>query len=244
VKIIVTKNYDEMSAKAADIFAQEIIMKPSGVFGFATGSSPIGLYKELVAKHKAGRLDFSGITSFNLDEYYPIEKSNSQSYDYFMKEQLFNHVNINFSRVFIPNGEAEDMMAESTAFDAKMEAAGGIDMQLLGLGTNGHIGFNEPDEVFSKGTHSVKLAESTIHANARFFSDISQVPRKAITMGIKSIMKARKILLIASGANKVAVVKAFIYGDITPRIPASVLQFHPDVTVVLDEDAAAAISLC
>jgi glucosamine-6-phosphate deaminase len=234
MNIFVEKNYAELSKKAAEIIAELVKNKPSAVLGLATGSTPVGTYAELVCKHKAG-LDFSQITTFNLDEYFPIKKSNSQSYDFFMKENFFNHVNI--SKINIPNGEAADFSDECAAYDARLADLGGTDLQLLGIGNNGHIGFNEPAETFTAPTHHVELDDSTIKANARFFANEREVPRYAITMGMRAIMSAKKILLLASGSGKAEIIRTSLFGKITPLVPASLLQLHPDVTVVVDNEA-------
>ena len=239
INIIVTQDYDHMSTQAAEIIAQEIIKKPSVVLGFATGSTPLGIYKELVRKYKDERLSFAGLTAFNLDEYHPITKEDPQSYYYFMQEHLFGHVNVDPARVHIPDGACADPAAECAAYDAKITAVGGIDLQLIGIGQNGHIGFNEPGEIFSDGTNFTSLTDSTIQANRRFFSAEEEVPRHAITMGTRTIMLARKLLLIANGEKKAGIIRQVLMGDITPRVPASALRLHHNVTVILDKAAAA-----
>lgn len=242
MNVIITKDYDEMSLRAAQIMADAINETPNGCFGFATGSTPVGMYKALIDMHLAGKVDFSGLTTFNLDEYYPIQKDNDQSYDFFMRDNLFNHVNLDKSRMNIPNGETDDPVACCRAYEQAIEACGGIEMQLLGLGLNGHIGFNEPTaEGFSRATNLVDLTDSTIQANKRFFETEADVPKKAMTMGIKTIMHAKKVLMIVSGASKAEIVNTLINGPITPLVPASVLQLHHDVTIVLDKDAASAL---
>ena len=242
IKIIIAEDYDQMSAKAAHIMADEINLRPDGVFGFATGSTPIGMYQELARMKQAGEVSFAGVTSFNLDEYYPIEKGNQQSYDYFMKDNLFNHVDIAKSRINIPNGECADPTAECSAYEAKIAASGGIDLQLIGIGLNGHIGFNEPADSFTNATNFIELTESTIQANRRFFVYEKDVPRHALTMGIRTIMSARKILMIANGENKAGIIEQLLFGEITPRVPASVLQLHRNVTIVLDKQAGSKIA--
>ena len=232
---ITVKTYDELSKKAAQIIASQIIMKPNCVLGLATGSSPVGTYKELIKMNKNGELDFSTVTSVNLDEYVGLDGTHDQSYRYFMNTNLFDHVNIDKANTFVPNGCAEDMDKECEAYDERIKAYGGIDLQLLGIGLDGHIGFNEPDDVFVKNTHVVDLDESTIEANARFFESINDVPRKAVTMGMGGIMNAKKILLVANGANKKEILEKAFFGPITPEIPASILQLHPDVTVIYSE---------
>ena len=241
MRIIRTRDYEDMSRKAADIIAAQVIMKPNCVLGLATGSTPIGTYARLVKKHKKGDLDFSGVTSVNLDEYKGLTKENDQSYYYFMNDNLFSKVNIDKSRTFLPDGTETDSDKACRDYNQIIADVGGVDLQLLGLGHNGHIGFNEPAAVFEAETHCVDLTESTIQANKRFFASIDDVPRQAYTMGIKTIMLARKILVVVSGADKAAIVKKAFFGEITPEVPASVLQLHPDVTIVADEAALSEI---
>lgn len=236
MKYIETNTYSELSEKGADLIAAQILLKPDCVLGLATGSSPIGIYKELIEKYRAGKLDFSSVTTVNLDEYSGLDTKHPQSYRYFMDNNLFDHINIDKSRTFVPDGTAEDIDGECAAYDARIKNLGGIDLQLLGIGENGHIGFNEPDEVFIKEVHKVQLKSSTIAANSRFFNDISEVPTSAITMGMGAIMAAKKILLIASGDKKRDIVKRAIEGPITPKVPASLLQLHPDVTVIFGKE--------
>lgn len=235
MKFITTKTYEELSNKAADIIAAVIINKPNCVLGLATGSSPVGTYKRLIEDNKAGKIDFSKVTSVNLDEYVGLDGTNDQSYRYFMNKNLFDRVNIDKSRTFVPNGLAADPAAEGLAYDEHIKALGGIDIQLLGIGLDGHIGFNEPDSFFTKETHLVKLHESTIEANSRFFASRDEVPTTAITMGMGSIMQARRVLLIANGAKKKEIMEKAFFGPITPEVPASILQMHPDVTVIYCE---------
>ena len=232
MKYIITQTYDELSNKAADIIAAQIIMKPDCVLGLATGSSPVGTYKRLIDDNKSGKIDFSAVTSVNLDEYVGLDVTNDQSYRYFMNDNLFDHVNIDKNKTFVPNGCAADLKAEGEAYDAHIKALGGIDLQLLGIGLDGHIGFNEPDTCFTAATHEVVLDESTIKANARFFANEDEVPKTAITMGMMSIMQARKILLVANGAAKKEIIEKAFFGPIDPQVPASILQLHPDVTVI------------
>ena len=239
MKIIKTADYNEMSRKAANIIAAQMILKPNSVLGLATGSSPIGTYKELIKKCEAGDIDFSDITTVNLDEYRGLPRTNDQSYYYFMNDNLFNHVNIDKDRTHVPNGEVADAEEECGNYEALIKSLGGVDLQLLGLGHNGHIGFNEPADEFAKVTNCVDLQESTIEANKRFFASIDDVPRQAYTMGIGTIMAAKKILVVVSGADKAAIVKKAFTGPVTPRVPASILQMHADVTVVCDAAAYA-----
>lgn len=236
MRVIKVGGYDQMSRTAANIIAAQIIMKPDSVLGLATGSSPIGTYKRLIELNKSGDLDFSGITTVNLDEYCGLSVSHDQSYRYFMNTNLFDHINIKKENTHVPDGVAADYDEECRRYDKLIEELGGIDLQLLGIGHNGHIGFNEPDEVFEKYTHVMDLKQSTIDANSRFFAKKEDVPRQAITMGIKTIMSAKKILLIASGADKKEILERALYGPITPKVPASVLQLHPDLTVVCSVD--------
>ena len=235
MKVIKTENYAEMSKVAAEIMAEQVKARPDGVLGLATGSTPVGMYRELITKCDAGELDFSRMRTVNLDEYCGLDGENDQSYRYFMNHNLFDHINIDKANTNVPNGKAADPAAEGARYDALIESLGGIDMQLLGIGLDGHIGFNEPDEAFIAPTHAVELDPSTIEANARFFQSIDDVPRRAITMGMKSIMNARRILLVANGSKKKAILEASLYGPITPKVPASLLQLHPDLTVVYTE---------
>lgn len=236
MKYITVKTYEELSNKAADLIAAQILVKPNCVLGLATGSSPVGTYKRLIADNQAGKIDFSTVTSVNLDEYVGLDGSNDQSYRYFMNHNLFDHVNIDKSKTFVPSGLAADLKAEGEAYDAMIQELGGIDLQLLGIGLDGHIGFNEPDAYFTAATHEVKLDESTIKANARFFVSEDEVPTTAITMGMLSIMQAKKVLLIANGAAKKEIVEKAFFGPIDPQVPASILQLHPDVTVIYSEN--------
>ncbi|HQA60242.1 MAG TPA: glucosamine-6-phosphate deaminase [Tepidanaerobacteraceae bacterium] len=242
MQIFIEKDYSAMSKKAAQIFANGIQQKPDLVLGLATGSTPIGTYQELIRMHKEEGLDFSKAVSFNLDEYYGLASDNPQSYNYFMFENLFNHVNIKKENVHIPNGLVSDVETYCKQYDEEIEKYGGIDLQLLGIGVNGHIGFNEPAEELVLGTHLTDLTEDTIKANSRFFDSPEEVPTKAITMGIGSIMKAKKILLLASGKNKAEIMAKLLNSDVvTTKVPASLLMLHPDVTIIMDEEAA---SLC
>lgn len=238
MRIIIAKDYEDLSKKAAHIIAGQLIMKPDSVLGLATGSTPVGTYRYLKQMYHDGLISFSGVTSFNLDEYLGLDESSDQSYIYFMRQALFNEVDIQEERIHIPSGVADHVEAECKRYEAAIRQAGGIDLQLLGIGRNGHIGFNEPDLKFEASTHLVNLDEDTIKANARFFNNEAEVPKQAISMGIKTIMHAKKIILLASGQEKASTIYQMIYGDIHPELPASVLQIHPDVTVILDEIAA------
>lgn len=237
MKVYCTKNYEEMSRKASNLIFAQIISKPDSVLGLATGSSPLGIYDNLIKYYKNGDLDFSALKTANLDEYCGLEKSSPQSYAYFMYEKLFKHINIQTDNTNIPDGTNQNTESECLRYDQTIYNLGGIDLQLLGIGHNGHIGFNEPSESFTHGTHCVKLAEKTINANKRFFDSIDDVPKSAYTMGIHTIMNAQKIVLIASGSEKADIMYEMIAGDITPKVPASILQLHKDVSIVADEAA-------
>ncbi len=237
MKIYAAKDYSDLSRKAANLISAQIIMKPDAVLGLATGSTPVGAYKQLIAWYEEGDLDFSRIRSVNLDEYKGLSGEHDQSYRYFMNHNLFNHVNIRKEDTNVPNGLAEDAEAECVRYNGVIAAMGGIDLQLLGIGGNGHIGFNEPSSVFEKGTHVVTLTEETRQSNARFFASIDEVPTHALTMGVGNIMSARKILLLASGEAKAKAVYDSCFGSVTPNVPASVLQLHSDVVVIADEAA-------
>lgn len=239
VKVLVCKDYETLSKKAAGILAGIVNVKPTAILGLATGSSPVGTYKELIKLYENGLLDFSQVRTYNLDEYYPLEPTNDQSYHFFMNDNLFDHVNIDKNNVHVPDGNAADMNEACESYEKMLNEIGGVDIQVLGIGGNGHIGFNEPCDTFVGPTHVVELTESTIQANSRFFEKIEDVPTKAISMGIGSIMKAKKILLVANGAGKADAIAKTLEGPITPNVPASVLQLHPDVTIIIDEAAAA-----
>ena len=237
MKLIICKNYDEMSAAAAEIVADVMKAKPACVLGLATGSTPVGMYKKLIEKNAAGEIDFSAVTTVNLDEYYPISPENNQSYRYFMNENLFDHVNIDKARTFVPDGRASDPVAACEAYEEIVASVGAADIQVLGIGQNGHIGFNEPDSALEVRTHVTGLTESTIKANARFFASESDVPTKALTMGIGTILSAKKIIILANGAAKAEAVKKMLAGKLDTSCPASMLNLHADVTVICDEAA-------
>lgn len=237
MKIIKAKDYKDMSRKAANIISAQVIMKPACVLGLATGSTPIGTYAQLVEWYNKGDIDFSEVTTVNLDEYKGISKDNDQSYYYFMNENLFSKINIRKERTFLPDGMEPDSEKACADYNKIIADVGGVDLQLLGLGHNGHIGFNEPGMAFEAETHCVALTESTIKANQRFFASAEEVPKQAYTMGIKTIMQARKILVVVSGEDKASIVKEAFTGPITPKVQASVLQLHNDVIVVADEAA-------
>lgn len=242
IRFVKSRDYDDMSRKVANLLSAQIIVKPNSVLGLATGTSPIGAYKCLIHWYEKGDLDFSQVTTVNLDEYRGLAHDNEQSYYYFMHDQLFSHVNIDPNRTFLPDGTIEDAKEACEKYDAIIEAVGGVDMQLLGLGHNGHIGFNEPDIAFAKKTHCVNLTQTTIEANSRLFNSIDEVPTQAYTMGIQTIMNAKRILVVVSGSSKAEIVEKAFFGDVTPQVPASILQMHPDVTVVGDEEAFAKIA--
>ena len=237
MKIYKADDYRGMSRIAANIISAQIILKPDCVLGLATGSTPIGTYEELVERYNKGDLDFSAVTTVNLDEYKGLTKDNDQSYYYFMHHNLFDHVNIPAENINLPDGTEPDSEKECARYEGLIRSLGGADLQLLGLGHNGHIGFNEPADAFDNETHCVDLQESTIEANKRFFASADDVPRQAYTMGIGTIMRAKKILLVASGKDKAEIVKRAFPGPVCPQVPASILQLHPDVTVVVDAEA-------
>ncbi|BEP29074.1 glucosamine-6-phosphate deaminase [Helicovermis profundi] len=238
MRIIITENYEEMSFKATQILASQVILKPNSVLGLATGSTPEGMYKGLIKYYREKLIDFSLITTINLDEYYGIKAENEQSYHYYMNKNLFSKININKKNIHIPLSQAKDIEKECKNYDHLIESVGGIDLQVLGIGQNGHIGFNEPDIKFEARTHLVNLDKSTIEANSRFFNDSHDVPKMAISMGIKNIMQSKKIVLLASGIEKSEAIFQMVKGPITPNLPASVLQLHPDVVLIIDKKAA------
>lgn len=237
MKIIRTKDYAHMSRQAANIISAQVILKPDSILGLATGSSPIGIYHQLIKWYEKGDIDFSRVSTVNLDEYVGLSPDHDQSYAYFMRTNFFDHINADPARLHIPSGIAADGEAECARYDALIRSFGGIDLQLLGLGPNGHIGFNEPSDVFEKGTHKVALTEATIQANKRFFADEKDVPRYAYTMGICDILQAKRVVMIVSGESKAQILKDAFFGPVTPRIPASILQLHTDFTLVADEAA-------
>ncbi len=237
MKIIQTRDYTHMSRMAANIISAQVILKSDCVLGLATGSSPIGTYEKLIDWYNKGDLDFPDVKTVNLDEYMGLNGDDRQSYRYFMQQNFFDHINIKPENTHIPCGTDLNADEECARYDAVIASLGGIDLQLLGLGHNGHIGFNEPDDVFTKGTHKVALSEATIQANKRFFDDESQVPRYAYTMGICDIMQAKRVVMVVSGEEKAGIVKEAFFGPVTPRVPASILQLHKDFTLVADEAA-------
>lgn len=232
LKWIETKDYHELSEKACDIFEAQIKEKPTSVLGLATGSTPIGLYNELVERNKAGIISFKDVTTFNLDEYVGIDPNNKASYHYFMNEHLIDHVDINKENTNIPDGHVSNLQEACNKYEQLIEKAGGIDLQVLGIGVNGHIGFNEPGTSFESLTHIVELTQSTIDANQKYFDKPEDMPRSAITMGIKTILQAKKIVLLISGESKQEAYTRLRTGEITEDFPASALHLHPDVTVI------------
>lgn len=237
MKVIITENYEEMSKKAAEIIVDVVKNTPDAILGLATGSSPIGMYQNMAKAYKNGEVSFKNVSSVNLDEYVGLTADHDQSYAYFMRENLFKHIDIDIKRTNLPCGSAKDLQAECDRYNALLSAMQ-QDVQVLGLGSNGHIGFNEPGTPFSSVTHLVDLTENTIKDNSRLFNSIDEVPRQALSMGIKNIMQAKSVLMVVSGKNKAAAVRGMVKGEITPELPASVLQLHPFVTVVCDKDAA------
>ncbi|MBU5449477.1 glucosamine-6-phosphate deaminase [Acetivibrio sp. MSJd-27] len=237
MKIIRCKDYDEMSAIAGKIMVDQVKEKPDSILGLATGSTPIGMYKKMIEAYKNGEVSFKNVHTFNLDEYYKIEKTNDQSYYYFMNENLFSHIDIDKNNIDIPNGQADDYQAECERYEKAMEESAGIDIQVLGVGVNGHIGFNEPEELLYEKTHLTGLTQSTIEANSRFFDSIDLVPTSALTMGMGSIMKAKKILVLISGKSKHDVVTKILGDRMSTQTPVTLLKGHHDVTVIVDDEA-------
>ena len=241
MKIIRAKDYNDMSRKAANIISAQVILKPDSVLGLATGSSPVGTYDQLVKWYHKGDVDFSEVTTVNLDEYYGMAADNEQSYHYFMHSHFFDHVNVDPAHINLPDGTELDEERECARYDALLQSLGDVDLQLLGIGRNGHIGFNEPGDRYAKGTHCVDLAPSTIEANKRFFASADEVPRRAYSMGIHTIMTAKKVLVVASGEDKAWAVRASCFGPVTPQVPGSILQLHHDAIIIADQ---AALSQC
>ena len=237
MKIIRAKDYNDMSRKAANIISAQVILKPDSVLGLATGSSPVGTYDQLVKWYHKGDVDFSEVTTVNLDEYYGMAADNEQSYHYFMHSHFFDHVNVDPAHINLQDGTELDAERECARYDALLESLGDVDLQLLGIGRNGHIGFNEPGDRYAKGTHCVDLAPSTIEANKRFFASADEVPRRAYSMGIHTIMTAKKVLVVASGEDKAWAVRASCFGPVTPQVPGSILQLHNDAIIIADEAA-------
>lgn len=242
MKLVIAVDYDDLSKQAARLIADEVKQRPDTVLGLATGGTPVGMYRELIAIHQKEGVDFSQATSFNLDEYVGLPGHHPQSYRAYMDENLFRHINLPRDKTNIPRGDAADLGAECKRYEKAIAAAGGIDIQVLGIGNNGHIGFNEPGSTTDTTTRVVQLTESTIEANARYFDTIEEVPTQAVSMGIRTILSAKKIILLASGRAKAQAVQRMLEGEMTPDVPASLLQQHPDVTVIVDEEAASALS--
>lgn len=238
MKVIILKDYNEICKKAAQLFTKQIKNKKKSVLGLATGSTPIGVYNELIRKFQKGELDFSEVVTFNLDEYYGLSPEHPQSYHFFMWNKFFEHINIKKENVHLLNGITENIDKECAQYEALIKKSGGIDLQVLGIGNNGHIGFNEPDISLNTRTHLVNLTVKTIRANSRFFNIAQEVPKQAITMGIGTIMRARKIILLANGKRKAQVIEKTINSPITTKVPATVLQLHNDVTIIIDQEAA------
>lgn len=237
MKIIRVKDYADMSRKTANIISAQVILKPDCVLGLATGTTPIGAYQQLIDWYKKGDVDFSEVSTYNLDEYRGLTGDDPQSYRYFMNHQFFDHININKANTHVPDGSNMDAAEACADYDSMVKAAGYVDLQLLGIGRNGHIGFNEPAEAFSKGTQCVDLTPSTIEANSRLFEKEEDVPRQAYTMGVQTIMNARMIVVAATGADKAQAVYDMIFGAVTPQCPASILQLHTNCVVVADDEA-------
>ncbi|HPA94061.1 MAG TPA: glucosamine-6-phosphate deaminase [Petrotogaceae bacterium] len=238
MKILVCKDYEELSRKSAEIIVSQVNQKKDSVLGLATGGTPVGMYQELVKSYREGKVDFGKVITFNLDEYYGVDPKNVNSYHYYMNTNFFDHVNIDRKSINIPNGMSKDIEKECREYDEKIQSLGGIDLQILGVGLNGHIGFNEPARELMSTTHITDLTKETINANARFFEDISQVPTKAITVGMATILRSKKIVVLINGKNKSKIFEKITGKKITTQIPATLLQLHPDVTIVVDEQAA------
>lgn len=242
MRLIRAKDYQEASRQVANIISAQVILRPDSVLGLATGSSPIGAYRQLIEWYNKGDVDFSRVRSVNLDEYVGLAPSHEQSYAYFMHHNFFDFINIKPENVHLPDGLDPDAEGQGKKYDALIRSLGGVDLQLLGIGRDGHIGFNEPCGEFVKGTHCVELTQDTREANARFFGSIDLVPKTAYTMGILDIMQARRVVMIASGSSKAVIVRDAFWGPVTPQIPASILQLHPDFTLVADEEALAMVN--
>jgi len=238
MNVVVVKNYNEISCQTAQLITDQIINKKNSVLGLATGSTPNGMYKKLIRLNQERKADFSEVVTFNLDEYYGLSPEHPQSYHFFMWDAFFKHINIKPENVHLLNGVTKNIDKECTQYEALIQKSGGIDLQILGIGTNGHIGFNEPDISLNGRTHLVNLTAKTIRANSRFFNNTQEVPKQAITMGIGTIMRAKKIILLANGKRKARVIERTINGPITTKVPATVLQLHNNVTIIVDQEAA------
>ncbi|WP_353894161.1 glucosamine-6-phosphate deaminase [Proteinivorax hydrogeniformans] len=237
MRIIIEKDYNSLSKTASLLVASQTVLKPDSVLGLATGSTPLGMYNNLIEMYKRKEVDFSKVTTFNLDEYYGLSANHPQSYNTYMRENFFDHINIPPSQFYLPKGDTENVTSECYKYEEKIAQAGGIDFQVLGIGENGHIGFNEPDESLNVQTNLVDLTPQTIQANSRFFDSFEEVPKQAISIGIATIMKAKKILLLASGENKAEAIAQMTSGYVTTKVPASLLQTHQDVILLVDEKA-------
>ena len=238
MKVIVEKNYKKMIKKAAQLVKHQIIDKSDSVLGLPTGGTPLQMYSELIEMYKRGEVDFSQVVTFNLDEYYGLSPEHPQSYHYYMYDNFFDHINIREENIHILDGITQNIEKECEEYERKIEQAGGIDLQVLGIGPNGHIGFNEPSQSLKDKTHLVKLTEETREANSRFFESKKEVPKKALTMGISTILKSDKIIIMAAGENKASAINKTLSGQINTCTPSTLLQTHPDVTVIVDKDAA------
>ena len=238
MNIIVVKDYNEMSYQAAQLITEQITKKRNTVLGLATGSTPEGMYKELINLNQEDKVDFSEVITFNLDEYYGLSPEHPQSYCFFMWTKFFKHINIKKENIHLLNGITENVNKECKQYEDLIKKSGRIDLQVLGIGDNGHIGFNEPDISLNTQTHLVNLTTKTIQANSRFFNNVQEIPKQAITMGIGTIMRARKIILLANGKRKARVIERTINSPITTKVPASVLQLHNDVTIMVDQEAS------
>ncbi|MED2254593.1 MULTISPECIES: glucosamine-6-phosphate deaminase [Brevibacillus] len=243
MKLVIVKDYQEMSRKAAELLASEVKQHPQTVLGLATGGTPVGMYRELIKLHEDEGIDFSQAQSFNLDEYVGLSSAHPQSYRAYMQENLFQHINLPADKTHVPTGDAADLDKECARYEEAIREAGGIDIQVLGIGNNGHIGFNEPGSSAESTTRVVQLTESTIEANARYFASVEEVPTQAVSMGIKTILGAKKVVLLASGEAKAQAVRLMVEGEPTADVPASLLQLHPDVTVIVDEAAASQLTV-
>jgi glucosamine-6-phosphate isomerase len=243
LKLVIVKDYQEMSRKAAELLASEVKQHPQTVLGLATGGTPVGMYRELIKLHEDEGIDFSQAQSFNLDEYVGLSSAHPQSYRAYMQENLFQHINLPADKTHVPTGDAVDLDKECARYEEAIREAGGIDIQVLGIGNNGHIGFNEPGSSAESTTRVVQLTESTIEANARYFASVEEVPTQAVSMGIKTILGAKKVVLLASGEAKAQAVRLMVEGEPTADVPASLLQLHPDVTVIVDEAAASQLTV-
>lgn len=241
MEIMIVDNYEEMSEKASNIIINQVISKPESVLGLATGDTPLGMYKSIIKQYEDSNLDFSKVKTFNLDEYYGLSKENTQSYHYYMLNNLFKHINIKLENTNILSGQVTDVEKECMEYEEKIKNCGGIDIQVLGIGVNGHIGFNEPSNIFEPNTHLVNLDSKTIDSNSRFFNSREEVPTKAISMGIKTIMNSKKIILLASGISKADAINKTVNGKIDPLVQASILQLHKNVTLIIDKAASSSL---